>query len=47
MSRHEDQPRLRHMLDHPIEAVDMSRARTRMVRLSFDGRYIRGLDKAG
>jgi uncharacterized protein with HEPN domain len=29
MSRHEDQPRSRHMLDHAIEAVQMARGRTR------------------
>ncbi len=29
MSRHDDQPRLRHMLDHAVEAVGMTRGRTR------------------
>ncbi len=29
MSRHDDQPRLRHMLDHAVEAVELSRERTR------------------
>lgn len=29
MSRHDDQPRLRHMLDHALEAVAMARGRTR------------------
>jgi uncharacterized protein with HEPN domain len=29
MSRHEDEIRLRHMLDHAVEAVKMARGRTR------------------
>jgi uncharacterized protein with HEPN domain len=29
MSRHDDQPKLRHMLDHAVEAVEMTRGRTR------------------
>jgi uncharacterized protein with HEPN domain len=29
MSRHDDHPRLRHMRDHAVEAVEMTRGRTR------------------
>jgi hypothetical protein len=29
MSRHDDQPKLRHMLDHAVEAVEMTRGSTR------------------
>ena len=29
MSRHNEEPRLRHMLDHAVEAVEMTRGRTR------------------
>jgi len=29
MSRHEDQPRLLHMLDHATEAIEMAQGRTR------------------
>jgi uncharacterized protein with HEPN domain len=29
MSRHDDEPRLRHMLDHAVEAVEMTRGKTR------------------
>lgn len=29
MSRHDDQPKLRHMLDHAVEAVEMTRGKTR------------------
>jgi uncharacterized protein with HEPN domain len=29
MSRHDDEPRLRHMLDHALEAVQMVQGRTR------------------
>lgn len=29
MSRHDDEPRLRHMMDHAIEAVEMVRDRSR------------------
>ena len=29
MRRHDDQPKRRHMLDHAVEAVEMTRGRTR------------------
>jgi len=29
MSQHDDEPRLRHMLDHAVEAVELTRGRTR------------------
>jgi uncharacterized protein with HEPN domain len=29
MSRHDDEPRLRHMLGHALEAIEMARGRTR------------------
>jgi uncharacterized protein with HEPN domain len=29
MSRHDDQPKLRHMFDHAVEALEMTRGRNR------------------
>ena len=39
MSRHDDQPRLRHMVDHAVEAVELTRGRKLRI-LRFAGRFL-------